>query len=110
MNANMKTRSQGRFEALHHLLNEVVPTLPRASHVQVLITCWIHAHTAHGNVQEFDLTKQQIAENTKLSPRQIQRCLNDLEAGGVIKTRKRGKGNRGSIRIITGFPYQLSET
>ena len=53
MNASMKTRSQGRFDALHHLLKVVVPTLPRASHVQVLITCWIHAHTVEGDVQEF---------------------------------------------------------
>ena len=106
----MKIKSQRRFEALHHLLNVVVPTLPRSSHVLVLITCWIRAHTVEGNVQEFNSTKQQIAEDTKLSSRQIQRCLNDLESGGVIKTKKIGKGNRGSIRIITGFPYKQSET
>ena len=101
-----KEKSTRRFEALHHLIQVVVPTLPGSTHAHVLTAAWIYARTTDNNVQQFDATKSQLAETTNLHARTVQKCLMDLELGGVISTQKVGTGNRGSVRIITGHPYQ----
>ena len=103
---NGKAKSTRRFEALHHLIQVIVPTLPGSTHAHVLTAAWIYAKTTDNNVQQFDATKSQLAESTNLHPRTVQKCLMDLESGGVILTTKIGSGNRGSVRIITGHPYQ----
>lgn len=103
---NNKEKSTRRFEALHHLIQVVIPTLPGSTHAHVITAAWIFAKSTDSNVQQFDATKSQIAEATNLHPRTVQKCLTELESGGVIITQKVGTGNRGSIRIITGHPYR----
>lgn len=103
---NSKAKSTKRFEALHHLRNSVIPSLPGPSHAQVLRVCWEDAYTTVDNVQQFDSTKDQIAAVSLLHPRTVQRCLSERKKGGVKLTKKVGKGNRGSVRIITGHPYR----
>ncbi|MDB4809756.1 hypothetical protein OAH34_01020 [bacterium] len=106
---NGKAKSTRRFEALRHLRNSVIPTLPGPSHAHVLRVCWEDAYTTDDNVQQFDTTKDQIAAVSLLHPRTVQRCLSELEKGGVILTKKVGEGNRGSVRIITGHPYRRGD-
>jgi hypothetical protein len=106
MTQSKRSTSQRRWEAGHHLLEKVVPTLPQPTHAQVLTVCWFYAKTTSGNVQEFNAAKKQISNVTNLSERTVQRCLREMETGGVIVTTKAGTGNRGSTRYITGHPFK----
>jgi len=72
--------------------------------------CWLHAKIGNDGKTIFDLTKKQIADRCALEEDTVKRLLRELEAGGVIKTRKDGcnKGGRslGSERMITFEPYR----
>lgn len=57
-------------------------------------------------MQQFHSTKDQIAAVSLPHPLTVQRCLSERKKGGVKLTKKVGKGNRGSVRIITGHPYR----
>lgn len=72
--------------------------------------CWLKAEIGYDGKMIFDLTKKQIADRCGLSVATVKGLLRELEAGGVIRTRRDGcnQGGRslGSERMITFKPYR----
>lgn len=99
-----------RFEQLHFIVYQVLPSIPvtkrgqtRVAYAAVLYACWMQAK---GKAGTFDATFQQIADASGLNRRSVIRVMNELQAGKVIETTKRGCGNRGSTRKFTWQLFQ----
>lgn len=71
--------------------------LPSTTHAAVLHCCWFYAD---GCPPEFNLTKQQIADQLPISVRTVRRVLGELEDMGVIATLKRGCNNGRSLPSV----------
>jgi len=75
-----KRKSERRFAQLNQIVDEIAPTLPTASHVAVLLACYRHGRGAGF----FRVSTARVAKSVRLSKRQTQRVLDDLERADVV--------------------------
>jgi len=83
-----KQKSDKRWKQFNHLIDTIATTLPSASHVAVVSTCFRHANEDGF----FGVSTNRIARSTRLSKRHVQRILDELESSVVLRLVKEHQG------------------
>ena len=93
-----KRKSHMRFEQVNHLVDKVLPTLPGQIEGLVLMVGWRHANIKF----QFRKSLSELAQTCGISKRHMQRVLERMEKGGVIKTVSPPRGSIPRVYQITG--------
>ncbi len=93
-----KRRSQKRFEQLNHLVDNVAPSLPSATHTAALLCCYRHAKPSG----VFSVSTDRLAAAIGVKRRRMQQIFDELESLGVIRLIEPHKGPLPAKYLITG--------
>ncbi|MDV6034057.1 MAG: hypothetical protein F9B45_28980 [Phycisphaera sp. RhM] len=93
-----KRKSQKRFEQLNRIVDDIAPTLPSSTHTAVLLVCFRHARQGGA----FRVSTRRIADAAGVTPRWVQKVLDDLEQLGVVTLCEEHKGPIPRQYRITG--------
>lgn len=83
-----KRKSDERWQQFNFLVDKILPTLPNGMHRAVLMICFRHGR----GPGDFSVSTKRIAASAGISDRQVQRIIDDLEAGQVIRLTEEHKG------------------
>lgn len=105
--------SKQRWQVGRAIFENLMPSLPSPSYVAVMAVAWFYGYASREHrdkkgrpFTEFQISAQQVSDHSGVTRRRVQQILSDLEAHGVIKTVKPGKGTMPSVRIIRHVKYK----